>query len=134
MQKKFKLTSETKEVYGVKLYRIEALIDFGDVKKGDKGGFVEKEENLSQENNAWVSGDARVFGNAQVFGNARVYGDAWVYEKLQIIGGYFYHYKSKTETIEKIEVDDNFELLACKPKFAEDEEEKDELKLSGEEV
>ena len=63
--KKFELTSEfVTTVFGVKLFRIRALIEFGDVEVGDKGGFVEKEENLSQMGDAWVSGDARVFGNA----------------------------------------------------------------------
>jgi hypothetical protein len=28
------------------LYRIEALKDFGDVKKGDLGGYVQSEDNL----------------------------------------------------------------------------------------
>lgn len=46
--KKYKLTSETINVYGVTLYRIEALISFGDVEAGDAGGFVQKEENLNQ--------------------------------------------------------------------------------------
>lgn len=36
--KKYKLTEETKEYYGITLYRIEALKDFGTVKAGDKGG------------------------------------------------------------------------------------------------
>ncbi|MDE5977041.1 MAG: hypothetical protein K2G70_01045 [Turicibacter sp.] len=31
------------------LYRIRALRDFGDVKQGDVGGYIEKEENLSHE-------------------------------------------------------------------------------------
>ena len=44
---KFKLTSETINVYGITLYRIEALISFGNVSKGDKGGFVEKELNIN---------------------------------------------------------------------------------------
>jgi hypothetical protein len=46
---KFKLTAECKDFFGIKLFRIEALIDLPKwgVKKGDKGGFVEKEENLS---------------------------------------------------------------------------------------
>ena len=78
--KKFELTSEfMTNIFGVKLFRIRALIEFGRVKAGDKGGFVEKEENLSQEGNAWVSGDARVSGDAEVSGNARVFGDARVY-------------------------------------------------------
>ena len=34
---------------GINLYRIEALKDFSDVKKGDIGGCIEKGENLSQE-------------------------------------------------------------------------------------
>lgn len=45
---KYKLTEETINVNGITLYRIEALKDFSDVKKGDKGGFLEKEDNLSQ--------------------------------------------------------------------------------------
>ena len=48
MEKKYRLTDETINVDGRILHRIEALKDFGNVKKGDKGGFVEKEENLSQ--------------------------------------------------------------------------------------
>jgi len=36
MSKKYKLTSETKEVFGVKLHRIEALMDFDDVEKLEK--------------------------------------------------------------------------------------------------
>jgi carbonic anhydrase/acetyltransferase-like protein (isoleucine patch superfamily) len=60
------------------LYRVIALRDFGDVKKGDEGGFVESEDNLSHEGNCWVSGNARVSGDAWVRGEAVVYGNAWV--------------------------------------------------------
>ena len=72
--KKFELTTEsiTNEA-GKKLFRIKALIDFGDVKAGELGGYVEKEGNVSQDDNAWV------YGNAEVHGDARVYGNAWVY-------------------------------------------------------
>ncbi len=38
MEKKYKLTNETLEYNGRTLYRIEALRDFSDVKKGDIGG------------------------------------------------------------------------------------------------
>lgn len=62
--KKFELTSEFVTFLGKKLFRIKALISFGNVKEGELGGFVEKEENLSNDGNAWVSGDARVSGNA----------------------------------------------------------------------
>ena len=78
MEKKYKLTDETINVGGKKLCRIEALKDFGDVKKGDKGGFIEDEHNLSHDGNSWVFGNACVYCNARVCGNASVYGDARV--------------------------------------------------------
>ena len=78
MEKKYKLTEETINLNGVTLYRIEALKDFGEIKKGDKGGFIESENNLAYEGNAWVSDDACVYGNARVYDNACVYGNARV--------------------------------------------------------
>lgn len=54
--KKFKLTSEfIVDISGVKLFRIKALIEFGNVKAGDLGGYIEKEENLSHMGDAWVA-------------------------------------------------------------------------------
>ena len=76
--KKYELTNETIKYGGKNLYRIKALIDFGNVKKGTRGGFIEKEENLSASGNAWVCENAKVYGNAQVCGNAKVSGDALV--------------------------------------------------------
>ena len=77
--KKFELTDEFITLaFGNKLFRIKALVDFGTIKAGELGGFVEKEENLSNDGNAWVSGNARVSGNAWVSGNARVSGNAGV--------------------------------------------------------
>ena len=76
--KKYELTSETKVFLGKTLYRIKALVQFGNVNAGDLGGWIEKEENLSQYGNAWVSGNAEVYGNAEVSGNARVSGNAEV--------------------------------------------------------
>ena len=70
--KKFELTTESKiNIFGKKLFRIKALISFGDVEKGETGGWIEKEENLEQS-----SGNAWVYGDAEVYGDARVYGDA----------------------------------------------------------
>ena len=63
MAKHFKLTEETKiNIFGKTLYRIECVIDRKWAKAGDKGGWLEKEDNLS--GYAWVSGNARVSGNA----------------------------------------------------------------------
>ena len=85
--KKFKLTSEfIVDISGVKLFRIKALIEFGNVKAGDLGGYIEKEENLSHMGNAWVSGNAQVSGDARVFGNAWVSGDAQVFGDAQVSG------------------------------------------------
>ncbi|EDQ2394488.1 polymer-forming cytoskeletal protein, partial [Salmonella enterica subsp. enterica] len=85
--KKFELVTEmTKEIFGKKLFRIRALISFGGVNKGDLGGWVEKEENLSQKGNAWVHDNARVYGDARVYDNAQVYGDAQVYGNAQVYG------------------------------------------------
>ena len=72
MEKKYKLTDETINVDGKKLCRIEALKDFRDVKKGDKGGFIEDEHNLSHDGDAWVYGNAWVCGNARVCGDAKI--------------------------------------------------------------
>lgn len=64
--KKYELTAECKDFLGRKLYRIRALIDFDIVEEGDLGGWIEKEENLSQEGNAWVYDNARVYGDAEI--------------------------------------------------------------------
>ena len=65
--KKYELTSETKVFLGKTLYRIKALVQFGNVNAGDLGGWIEKEENLSQSGNAWVSGNAEVCKIGAVF-------------------------------------------------------------------
>ena len=163
---KYKLTKITKEWCGIRFYQIEALKDFNIVVKGEKGGWVEKEDNLSQDGDAWVYGDARVYGDAQVYGyarvsdnaqvsgnawvygNARVYGDAWVYGdarvygdaqvygdawvsgnaqvygELKLISGYFYHTKQKTEKVEMIENNEDYETLCSNPKLGEEEKPK----------
>lgn len=118
--KKYELTEETVTVYGKTLYRIRAVRDFGSVKTGEFGGYIEKEENLSHFDNAWVCGDAWVFGNARVcgdakvYGNARVYDDAWVSGNAEVFNtrhffvqgpigsrdGYVTFYRTKDDTVE----------------------------------
>lgn len=73
--KKYELAPETvTEFYCKPMYRIRALKDFSDVKKGDLGGYVESEENLSQEGNCWIY-DASIVGlGAKVIDNAVVRG------------------------------------------------------------
>ena len=75
--KKFEFTGETKTISlcfrTATLHRIRAVAEFGLVKVGDLGGWIEKEENLSHEGKAWVWGNAEVWGNAKVCGNAKVF-------------------------------------------------------------
>ncbi|ENN91905.1 dATP/dGTP diphosphohydrolase domain-containing protein [Bartonella schoenbuchensis] len=84
--KKYELTNDTINVNRRTLYRIRALRDFGDVKAGDFGGFIETEENLSHEGDCWVWDGACVYENAYVHGHARVYGYAEIGGKARVYG------------------------------------------------
>ena len=93
MEKKYRLLeNDTVLVDDRKLYRIIALRDFADVETGDKGGYVESENNLSQSCDSWVYGDAKVYDDAvvcddaEVCGYAEVYGDAVVRGKAGVYG------------------------------------------------
>ena len=86
-EKKFELVPESKITdRGTEYYRIRALKDFGDVKKGDLGGYVEKEENLSQEGDAWIYDDAKVRTDAVVSGNAKIREEGWLAGNAQVYG------------------------------------------------
>ena len=82
--KKFELTDEYILYRGKKLFRIRALKDFGSIRCGDIGGFVEKESNLSHEGNCWIYDNAKIFdygtvcSNATLWNEAEVSGHAWV--------------------------------------------------------
>ena len=86
MSKKFELTTESIMYFGRTLFRIKALVGFGEIEAGKLGGYIEKEENLDQSGNAWVSGNACVFDDACVSGNARVYGNACVFDDACVSG------------------------------------------------
>lgn len=61
-----------------KVYRIRASRDFGTIKAGELGGFIESEANLDHDGYCWVSDDAVVCGSSRVRDNAWVGGDAIV--------------------------------------------------------
>ena len=84
--KKYELTTNTIVHNGRTLYQIKALMNFGIIREGDLGGYIESEKNLSQEGNAWVYDNAKVCGNAWVCGNAKVYGDAEVCGNAKVYG------------------------------------------------
>ena len=91
----WEFTGDTKICFGITLRRIRAAVEFKlkcgiVIAKGELGGWIEKESNLS--GNAWVCGnakvcgDAKVYGDAEVYGNAKVYGNAWVYGDAWVSG------------------------------------------------
>ena len=86
MEKKYKLTEETLEIYGHVLHRIMALRDFGNARKGDIGGWIENENNLSHNDNCWIYDDANVYGSAKISENARVFSDARVFGDALVFG------------------------------------------------
>ena len=78
MGPKYEFTGETKNESGTILHRIRRLSD------GKLGGWIEKEENLSQDGNCWVGESAQVYWDAQVSGDAQVYGYARVSNNAKI--------------------------------------------------
>lgn len=102
--KKYELTGEKQINLGYEVKRICTVRDFGDVKAGDIGGWIESEENLSHGGSCWVyddavvcecarvEGDATVSdralicGNAKVVNNAKVSGKALVMEQSFLFG------------------------------------------------
>ena len=60
----------------VELHQIRALRNVGStVRKGDYGGLIESESNLSQDGECWVCMDAIVWGNARIYENAFIGGN-----------------------------------------------------------
>ena len=78
------LTDESIIHEGIKLFRIIATEDFGDVRRGDKGGYVESLSNISGE--AWVADEAMVYGSALVTDQARVTDKAQVSQNAIVKG------------------------------------------------
>lgn len=58
------------------LYRIRALKDFGNIKKGQLGGYIEKENNLSYEKNdcSWIETEVIIKDNVKVSLNSYIVG------------------------------------------------------------
>ncbi len=82
IDKKYELIPSDKEG----LFRIKALKDFNNVKKGDIGGYIQSEKNLSQYDDCWIYDNAVVWGNAVVMGNAKVYCDAQICDNAVVMG------------------------------------------------
>lgn len=77
---KYRLLDENMEIDGRQVFRIKALQSFNDVKEGDLGGFVEKEDNLaaSADDLSWVYDNSIVYGESSVYDSSFVDGDSVV--------------------------------------------------------
>ena len=80
MEKKYEfITGDSVQAGQRRLFRIRALRDFGRIRRGDVGGYIECEANLAHEGDGWVADVAQVYGpHGCVRGNGRVSGEAWV--------------------------------------------------------
>lgn len=92
-EKKYKLIESSRSwMYGRPIHRIQALRDFSDVKKGDLGGFVESEGNLSQGGDCWIYDMAQAMEKSRVEDDAclrdcaKMYGSSILKDKAQLQG------------------------------------------------
>jgi len=84
--KKYKMTKKIIIWNGATLHRIKALKNFNNVKKGDIGGYVQYEHNLSQDGDCWLYENSKAYNAASVNGNSRIYDNAEIYENAVING------------------------------------------------
>lgn len=85
-QKKFELTDKIIIFQDKKLHRIRALIDFDDVKKGDFGGIVEFEHNLSNNHSSWIYDDAKAIDSSYVGDSAKLRHQSLARDFARIMG------------------------------------------------
>ena len=73
-----------REGKSIKLHRVKALMDFNGVKKGQKGGYVEKIENV--EDLAWVGDEAKLYDDAKIGGLSQLRGCSELFHNAQLMG------------------------------------------------
>lgn len=86
MKKKYRFTGETMIFQGHTLQRIQYVEGIGFVRKGEVGGWIESESNLSHEGMCLVLDKAKVFGNAKVMEDAFIVGESIVKDNAQVKG------------------------------------------------
>lgn len=64
------------------LYRLRALKDFGDVKKGDLGGLVSGESNIGIWGDCWIDNTCCVINGCMVRDNAQVLNGSIIYDRV----------------------------------------------------
>lgn len=88
LENDYKIVVDKSRIYNskVKVYRIEAIKNFSDVKKGDKGGYVSDLSSIGQSGKSWVYDDAIVSGTARVTANATVHGNSHIMSNVRLRG------------------------------------------------
>ena len=85
--KKYAFTGQTMQFEGHTLRRIRYLRDVGVmIRKGDTGGWLEGEHNLSHDGDSYVAHEGKVFGNARIEGKSVIGNHAVVKDNAQIKG------------------------------------------------
>ena len=83
---KYELLPSDKTINYVSLHRIRALTNFGDVKEGDIGGYVQDRDNLDHNTNAWIYDDAVVMDASFITKDAKIKDTTFVYGTSKIDG------------------------------------------------
>jgi len=86
MKKYILLENDTKNFECRILHRIKAVRDFGHIRDGDIGGYLESERNLSHKGNCWVYDEAMVFEDATVTDKSMIFDKAIIYGTVKICG------------------------------------------------
>lgn len=97
MEKKYSLEAQIKTPTGKTVYRIKALKDFTlfdgkKISKGDLGGVVSSEENLSQDGRCWVCFGAMAADKSKVLEDAVLYDNTVIRDNAVIKGKATLHY------------------------------------------
>lgn len=85
--KKYEMIENDSIMYkGRKLYRIKALKDLYNVRKGQLGGYIEDEKNLSIYNDCWVFEDAKAYDCASITDKVRLLDKSEAYDNVELSG------------------------------------------------
>lgn len=87
---KYKLTDNIIYYNDKKLFRIQAVKDFSDVKCGDFGGYVEHEYMLAQNGTCWIYPNCKVCGYVFIKHSTKVFADIANYTCINENDEYMY--------------------------------------------
>ena len=110
MEKKYEFTNTDLYFKEMMLHQIRALKDFGNVKKGDLGGWIESEDNLSQEGNCWIHDNVKVCNHARVYDNAIIGGNVLITNSAKIHDTAFIYNRNKDR---RMVICDNAEIYGA---------------------